>query len=138
MNIINNAANILTETIMSIHKHHPEKIIKSSTSIFLSIQLLKKQKRKIKRAFIKSINLFLKSALNAISKKIKKQIKSHWSVYIKKRIQSLLLSNDLKSWRNLKKKKKMGYPSKGRFYPDSKDDTSITKADQDKLKQFAD
>ena len=104
MNIINNAANILTETIMSIHKHHPEKIIKSSTSIFLSIQLLKKQKRKIKRAFIKSINLFLKYALDAISKKIKKQIKSHWSAYIKNRIQSLLLSNDLKSWRNLKKK----------------------------------
>ena len=41
-------------------------------SIPLFVQLLIKQKRKIKRAFIKSRNPFIKSALNAISKKIKK------------------------------------------------------------------
>ena len=53
----------------------PKKTIKPNTSIPYSIQLLVKQKRKIKRAFIKTRNPFLKSTLNAISKKIKKQIK---------------------------------------------------------------
>ena len=31
----------------------------------------------------------------------------------------------------------MGYPSKGSTYPDLKIDSSIAKADKDKLKQFA-
>ena len=39
----------------------------------LIMQLIIKQKRKIKRTFIKTRNPFLKSALSAISKKIKKQ-----------------------------------------------------------------
>ena len=70
INIINNVA-------MSIHNQLLEKTIKSNTSTPLSVQLLIKQKRKIKRAFIKSRNPFLKSALNAISKKIKKQIQTY-------------------------------------------------------------
>ena len=71
INIIKNAATILTDSIVNIHNNLPEKHIKPNASIPLSIQLLIKQKRKIKRAFIKSRNPFLKSALNAISKKLK-------------------------------------------------------------------
>ena len=57
-----------------------------------------------------------------------------------KRIQSLDLANDPKSWRTLKKKKRkkeMGYPGKISSYTDLKSDTSIAKTDQDKWKQFA-
>ena len=71
INIINKTAIILVDTIMSIHNILREKTIKSNTSVPLSAQLLIKQKKKIKRAFIKSRNPFLKSALNAISKKSK-------------------------------------------------------------------
>ena len=82
------------------------------------MQLLINQKIKNKKAFIKSRNPFLKSALNSISKKIKKQIKTHRSADIKKRIQSFQISNDSKSWRTLKKE--MGYPSKWSSYPSQK------------------
>ena len=54
--------------------------------------MLIKQKIKIKKAFIKTRNPFLKSALNAIPKKIKKLIKSHWATDIHERIQSLWLT----------------------------------------------
>ena len=70
ISIINNAASILSDTILDIHNNLPEKIIKPNTSIPLSIQLLIKQKRKIKRAFIKTRNPFIKSAWNATTKKI--------------------------------------------------------------------
>ena len=70
INIINNAATILTDTILDIYNNLPEKIIKPNSSIPLSIHLLIKQKRKIKSAFIKTRNLFIKSAMNAITKKI--------------------------------------------------------------------
>ena len=75
INIINSATNILTDTIMSVHSHLPEETIKSNTSIPLSIQLLIRQKRKTKRAFVKSRSLFLKSPLNGISKKTLKSNK---------------------------------------------------------------
>ena len=86
----------------------------------------------MKRAFIKTRNLFLKSAVNAISKKNKKLIKSHWATYIQSRIQSLQLNSDPKSWRTLKKE--MGYSNKGSLYLDLKNDASIAKTDRDKLK----
>ena len=66
---INNAPTILTDSIMNIYNNLPEKTIKQNSSISFFIQLLIKQKRKIKRAFIKTGNPFLKSALNVISKK---------------------------------------------------------------------
>ena len=69
--IINNVAIIFTDSIMSIHNNFPEKTTKSNTSVPVSVQLLIKQKRKIKRAFIKTRDPFLKPALNAISKKKK-------------------------------------------------------------------
>ena len=69
INIINNAATILTGTILNIYNTLPEKTIKPNTSIPFAIQLLVKQK-KIERAFIKTRNPFLKTALNAIPKKI--------------------------------------------------------------------
>ena len=94
-----------------------------------------RQKTKIKRAFMKTRNSFLKSALNAISKKTKKQIKSHRVTDIQNRIQSLQLNNDPKSWRTLKKE--MGYPNKESSYPDLKNGSSIAKTDGDKLKLFA-
>ena len=72
----------------------------------------------IERAFIKTRNPFFKTALNAISKKIKKQIKNHRTIDIQNRIKSLQLNNDPKSWRTLKKE--MGYPNKGSSYPDLK------------------
>ena len=127
INIINNADNILTDSIVNIHNNLSEKNIKPNTSVPLSIQLLIKQKIKNKRAFIKTGNPFLKSALNAISKKIIK--------LLKKRIQSLQLTNDSKSWRTLKRD--MGYPNKGSSYPDLKSVLSIAETDRDKLKQFA-
>ena len=120
---------------MNIHNNLPEKQIKPNTSVPLSIQLLIKQKSKIKTAFIKTRNPFLKSVLNAITKKIKKLIKNHRSTDIQKRIQSLHLTNDSKSWRTLKRE--MGYPNKGSSYLDLKSDSSIAKTDRDKSKQFA-
>ena len=84
---------------------------------------------------MKTRNSFLKSALNAISKKTKKQIKSHRVTDIQNRIQSLQLNNDPKSWRTLKKE--MGYPNKESSYPDLKNGSSIAKTDGDKLKLFA-
>ena len=77
INIINNAATIHTHSIMNIHNNLPEKSIKPNTSVPFSIQLLIKQKRKVTRAFIKTRNPFPKSALNAVSKKLKTLIKSH-------------------------------------------------------------
>ena len=68
---INNAATILTDTIINIRNQLPEKSIKANTSIPFSIRSLILQKIKIKRAFIKSRNPFLKSAPSAISKRIK-------------------------------------------------------------------
>ena len=120
---------------MNIHNNLPEKQIKPNTSVPLSIQLLIKQKSKIKTAFIKTRNPFLKSVLNAITKKIKKLIKNHRTTDIQKRIQSLHLTNDSKSWRTLKRE--MGYPNKGSSYLDLKSDSSIAKTDRDKSKQFA-
>ena len=134
MKIITNA-DLLTDTTMSIHNHPPEKTIKSNTSIPLSIQVLIKQKRKIKKTFIKSRNPFLKSALNVTSKKIKKQIKSHRNVDVQKIIQNLQLSKDMKNWGTLKKE--MGFSSKESSFPDLQSDTSIARTDQDKVKQFA-
>ena len=101
----------------------------------MPIRLLIRRKTKIKRAFMKTRNSFLKSALNAISKKTKKQIKSHRVTDIQNRIQSLQLNNDPKSWRTLKKE--MGYPNKESSYPDLKNGSSIAKTDGDKLKLFA-
>ena len=62
INIINNAANILTDIIIDIHNHLPEKTIKPNTSIPLTTHLLIKQ-QKIKTAFMKNRNPFLKSTL---------------------------------------------------------------------------
>ena len=84
---------------------------------------------------MKTRNSFLKSALNAISKKTKKQIKSHRVTDIQNRIQSLQLNNDPKSWRTLKKE--MGYPNKESSYPDLKNSSSIAKTDGNTLKLFA-
>ena len=97
INIINNAATILTDSILNIYKTLPAKTIKPNTSLPFDIQLLIKQKRKIKRAFIKTRNPFLKTVLNATSKKIKQQIKIHRTTDIQNRIQSLRLNNDPKS-----------------------------------------
>ena len=60
INIISNAAIILTDTTTDIHNHLPEKTIKPNSCIPFNIQLLIKQKRKIKRTFIKTRNPFLK------------------------------------------------------------------------------
>ena len=120
---------------MNIYNTLPEKTIKPNTSLPLDIQLLIKQKREIKRAFIKTRNLFLKTVLNATSKKIKQQIKIHHTTDIQNRIQSLQLNNDPKNWRTLKKE--MGYPSKGSSYPYPTNGTSMAKTDGDKLKLFA-
>ena len=87
INIINNAATILTDTILNIYNTLPEKTIKPNTSIPFAIQLLVKQK-KIERAFIKTKNPFLKTVLNAISKKIEKQIKGHRTTDIQTRVKS--------------------------------------------------
>ena len=73
--------------------------------------------------------------MNAISKKLKKLIKSQLATDIQNRIQSDQLNNDLKSWRTLKKE--MGYSYKGSSYPDLKNDGLIVKTDRNKLKQFA-
>ena len=123
INITNNAVTILTDAILNIYNNLPKKSIKPNTIPF-SIQLVVRQKTKIKRAFMKTRNSFLKSALNVISKKTKKQIKS-----------LLQLSNDPKSWRTLKKE--MGYPNKESSYSDLKNGSSIAKTDGDKLKLFA-
>ena len=135
INIINNAATILTDSILNIYKTLPEKTIKPNTSLPFDIQLLIKQKRKIKRAFIKTRNPFLKTVLNATSKKIKQQIKIHRTTDIQNRIQSLQLNNDPKSCRTLKKE--MGYPNKGSSYPDLTSGTLMAKTDGEKLKLFA-
>ena len=126
INIINNAATILTDSILKIYNSLPEKPIKPNTSLPFDIQLLIKQKRKIKGAFIKTRNPFLKTVLKAISKKIKQQIKNHRTTDIQNRIQSLQLNNDPKGWRTLKKE--MGYPSKGSSYPDL-ENTSIAEVE---------
>ena len=42
INIVNNVANILTNTIMNIHNHLPEKNIKSNVSIPLTYQTKQK------------------------------------------------------------------------------------------------
>ena len=110
INIISNAAIIAIDFIMIIHNNLPEKNIKPNTSVRFSIQLFIKQKRKIKRAFIKTRNPFLMSALNGISKNIEKLTKNHRTAVIPKRIQSLQLTNDPKCWRTLKRE--MGYPNK--------------------------
>ena len=135
INIINNAATILTDSILNIYNTLPEKTIKPNTSLPINIELLTKQKRKIQGAFIKTRNPFLKTVQNATSKKIKQQIKIHRTTDIQNRIQSLQLNNDPKSWRTLKKE--MGYPSKGSSYPDLTNGTSMAKTDGDKLKLFA-
>ena len=89
INIIINAATILTDSILNIYNTLPEKTIKPNTSLPFDIQLLIKLKRKIKRAFIKTGNPFLKTVLNATSKKIKQQIKIHRTTDIQNRIFSL-------------------------------------------------
>ena len=110
--MINNAANILTDipswTLITSFQKNP---LNPTLAFHLPTNFLSNKKETLKRAFIKSRNLFLKSALNAIFKTIKKQIKSHRSADIKKGIQSLQLSNDPKRWITLKKE--MGYPRIG-------------------------
>ena len=135
INIINNASTILTDSIWNIYKTLPEKTIKPNTSLPFDIQLLIKLKRKIKRAFIKTRNPFLRAVLNATPKKIEHQIKIHCTTDIQNTIQSIQLNNNPKSWRNLKKE--MGYPSKRSSYPDLTNGTSMAKTDGDKLKLFA-
>ena len=73
INSIKNAINILTDAIMDIQNHLSEiKTIKPNSNIPYKIQFLIKQNQKIKREYIKRRNTFLKSALTAISKRIKK------------------------------------------------------------------
>ena len=134
INIINNAAIILTDSILNIYNTLPEKTIKPNTSLPFDNQLLIKQKREIKRAFIKTRNPFPKTVLNVISKKIKQQIKNYRTADTQNRSQSLQLNNDPKSWRTLKIK--MGYPSKGSSYPDLTNGTKIAKTNGHKLKVF--
>ena len=107
INIINNAATILSE-----------KTIKPNTSITFAIQLLVKQKRKIERAFIKTRNPFLKTALNAISKKIEKQIKNHRTTDIQTRIKSPVKqrSEELE-----KSKERNGLSQQRKFIPGHKE-----------------
>ena len=80
INIINNAATD-TDTILNIYNNLSEKTIKPNTSILV-------KQKKIERAFIKTRNPFLKTALNAISKKIEKKIKNHRTTGIQTRIKS--------------------------------------------------
>ena len=77
----------------------------------------------------------MKSTLNAITKKIKKLIKTHWTTNLQKRIHNLKLNNDPKSWRTLKKE--MSFPEKGISYLDFKINISTAKTDRDTLKLFA-
>ena len=101
INFINDAAHIITNIAMDLHNYLPEKLILTDSSILFNIQLLTEQKRKIKRIFTTTRNPFLKYALNAISKQIKKDMKSHRSTDIKKfRVSFFKLP---KSWRTLKK-----------------------------------
>lgn len=79
-----------------------KKKIQTNSSILFTIQVLIEQKRKIKRTFITARNPFLKSALNKISKQIKKDMKNCQSADIKKILVSTF--NHPKNWRNLKKK----------------------------------
>ena len=51
INIINNAAIILADSLMNIHNNLPAKHIKPNTSVPLSIQLLVKQKKKNQKSF---------------------------------------------------------------------------------------
>ena len=60
VNIINNAATILTESILNIYKTLPEKTIKPNISLPFDIQLFIKQKRKIKKSLLKQGIPFLK------------------------------------------------------------------------------
>ena len=117
INIISNAATILTDTILNIYNTLPEKTIKPNTSIPFAIQLLVKQK-KIERAFIKTRNPFLKTALNAISKKIEKQIKNHRTTDIQTRIKSPVKqrSEELE-----KSKERNGLSQQRKFIPGHKE-----------------
>ena len=60
INIINNAATILTDSILNIYKILPEKTIKPNTSLPFDIQVLIKQKRKLKGLLLKQEVDFLK------------------------------------------------------------------------------
>ena len=117
INIINNTATILTDIILSIYNTLPEKTIKPNTSIPFAIQLLVKQK-KIERAFIKTRNPFLKTALNAISKKIEKQIKNHRTTDIQTRIKGPVKqrSEELE-----KSKERNGLSQQRKFIPGHKE-----------------
>lgn len=108
INFINDAAHIITNIAMDLHNYLPEKLILTDSSILFNIQLLTEQKRKIKRIFTTTRNPFLKYALNAISKQIKKDMKSHRSTDIKKN-QSFLFQTPKKLENS---EKEMGYPSK--------------------------
>ena len=57
---INNTATILTDSILNIYKTLPEKTIKPNTSLPFDIQLLIKQKRKLKGLLLKQEIHFLK------------------------------------------------------------------------------
>ena len=118
INIINNAATILTYTILNIYNNLSEKTIKPNTSIPFAIQLLVKQKRKIEWTFIKTRNPFLKTALNAISKKIEKQIKNHRTTDIQTRIKSPVKqrSEELE-----KSKERNGLSQQRKFIPGHKE-----------------
>ena len=60
INIINITATILTDSILNIYKTLPEKTIKPNTSLPFDIQLLIKQKRKLKGLLLKQEIHFLK------------------------------------------------------------------------------
>ena len=75
INIVNNAATILTDAILNIYNNLPEKIIKPNTSIAFSIQLLIKQKSK--ELLSKQGILYLSLPWTPFPEKFKKLIKSH-------------------------------------------------------------
>ena len=77
----------------------------------------------------------MKTALNAVPKKIEKLIKNHRTTDLQKRIQNLKLNHETKSWRSLKKE--MGFLEKGSSYTDLKNNTTTAKTDRDKLKHFS-
>ena len=92
INILNNTANLLTDLITKTKDEIPEKTLKfKNSSIPNDIRTLIKEKRKIKRDYIKTKSLFMKQELNKISKHIKKLIKEHKKNDDQKRLNNLKL-----------------------------------------------
>ena len=71
INIINNTATILSDTLTTISRK------KLLNQILVFLFPFNYSLNKIKRAFIQTRNPFIKSALNTTTKKIKKLIKNH-------------------------------------------------------------